>query len=153
MRLIITDRNKIIFSMYRACEVSVHRACCEQAPWRGTSYTGSRAAGVTTRSPKMVTECLLTRSMFIKMNYHFMVCACACICTVVFTVSQRPAATKAYFILFFLIGIFEKSLVNSTALKKIKVMSLLESLKIDKISKLTVKSEASLFYLLNLKFK
>ena len=31
MRLIITDRTKIIYSMYRACEVSVHRACCEWA--------------------------------------------------------------------------------------------------------------------------
>ena len=28
MRLIITDRTKIIYSMYRAVEVSVHRACC-----------------------------------------------------------------------------------------------------------------------------
>ena len=54
---------------------------------------------------------------------------------------------------FFKIGIFEKSFVNVTSLKKIKVISLLESLKIDKISKLTVKSEASLFYPLNLEFK
>ena len=53
----------------------------------------------------------------------------------------------------FKIGIFEKSLVNSTSLKKTKVISLLESLKIDKISKLTAKSEASLFYRLNLEFK
>ena len=30
MRLIITDRTKIIYSMYREGEVSVHRACCER---------------------------------------------------------------------------------------------------------------------------
>ena len=33
----------------------------------GTIYPGSRPAGVTTRSPRMVTECLLTRSVLIKM--------------------------------------------------------------------------------------
>ena len=63
---------KIIYSMYRAGEVSVHRACCERAtqPYSlgggGTIYPGSSPAGVTTRSPRMVTECLLTRSMLIK---------------------------------------------------------------------------------------
>ena len=31
MRLIITDITKIIYSMYRTSEVSVHRACCERA--------------------------------------------------------------------------------------------------------------------------
>ena len=67
---------KIIYSMYRAGEVSVHRACCERAtqPYSlgggGTICPGSRPAGVTTRSPRMVTECLLTRSMLIKM-YKF----------------------------------------------------------------------------------
>ena len=56
---------KIIYSMYRAGEVSVHRACCERATQPdslgggGTLYSGSRIAGVTTRSPRMVTECLL----------------------------------------------------------------------------------------------
>ena len=30
MRLIITDRTKIIYSIYREVEVSVHRACCER---------------------------------------------------------------------------------------------------------------------------
>ena len=76
----------IIYSMYRAGEVSVHRACRKQAiqPYslgggRGTIYPGSRPAGVTTRSPRMVTECLLTRSMLIKMYLPvFMVCACIC---------------------------------------------------------------------------
>ena len=50
----------------------MHRACCERAtqPYSlgegGTIYPGSRPAGITTRSPRMVIECLLTRSMFIK---------------------------------------------------------------------------------------
>ena len=67
---------KIIYSMYRAGEVSVHRACCERAtkPYLlgggGTICPGSRPAGVTTRCPRIVTECLLTRSMLIKM-YKF----------------------------------------------------------------------------------
>ena len=67
---------KIIYSMYRAGEVSVLRACCERAtqPYSlgegGTICPGSRPAGVTTRCPRMVTECLLTRSMLIKL-YKF----------------------------------------------------------------------------------
>ena len=67
---------KIIYSMYRAGEVSVHRACCERATQLyslgggGTIYPGSRPAGVTIRCPRMVTQCLLTRSMLIKM-YKF----------------------------------------------------------------------------------
>ena len=69
---------KIIYSMYRAGEVSVHRVCCERAtqPYslgRGdTICQGSRPADVTTRCPRMVTECLLTRSMLIKM-YKFII--------------------------------------------------------------------------------
>ena len=64
---------KIIYSMYRAGEVSVHRAFCERAtqPYslgeRGTIHPCSRPAGVTTRCPRLVTEGLLTRSMLIKM--------------------------------------------------------------------------------------
>ena len=69
---------KIIYSMYRAFEVSVHRACCKRATQSyllgggGTIYPGSRPAGVTTCSPRMVihVECLLTRSILIKM-YKF----------------------------------------------------------------------------------
>ena len=67
---------RIIYSMYRADEVSVHRACRERATQSyslgggGTIYPGSRPAGVTSRCPRMVTECLLTRSMLIKM-YKF----------------------------------------------------------------------------------
>ena len=78
--------------MYRADEVSVHQACCEWAtqPYLlgggGMLYPSSRPASVTTFSPRMVTECLLTRMMLIKMYYHFM--ACACICSIAFTVSQ-----------------------------------------------------------------
>ena len=89
MRLINTDRTKIIYSMYRAGDVSVHRASCERAtqPYSlgggGTIYPGSRPADVTTRSPRMVAECLLTRS--IKMYYQFMGCA------IVFTISQFHA--------------------------------------------------------------
>ena len=65
---------KIIYSMYRAGEVSVHWTCCERAtkPYSlgegGTIYPSSRPAGVTTRSPRMVTECLVTRSMLIKIH-------------------------------------------------------------------------------------
>ena len=82
---------KIIYSMYRADEVSVHRACCERATQHyslgeeASIYPGSRPAGVTARYPRMVTECLRTRSMLIRMYYRFMVCACTC--TIVFTVS------------------------------------------------------------------
>ena len=61
--------------MYRAGEVSVHRVYYERAtqPYslggRGTIYPDSRPADVTTRSPKIVAECLLTRAMLIKMYY------------------------------------------------------------------------------------
>ena len=67
---------KIIYSMYRAGEVSVHRACCERAtqPYSlgggGTICPVSRPAGFTRRCSRMVTECLLARSMLIKM-YKF----------------------------------------------------------------------------------
>ena len=67
---------KIIYSVYRAGEVSVHRACCERAtqPYSlgggGTICPVSRPAGFTTRCPRMVTDCLLTRSVLIKM-YKF----------------------------------------------------------------------------------
>ena len=62
---------KMIYSMYRAGEVSVHRACCKRAtqPYPlgggGTICPVSRPAGFTTRFPRMVTKCLLTRSMLI----------------------------------------------------------------------------------------
>ena len=54
----------IIYSMYRAGEVSMHRACCERAtqPYSlgggGTIYPGSRQAGVTIHSPRRVTHSL-----------------------------------------------------------------------------------------------
>ena len=66
--------------MYRAGEVSVHLACCE---WATQPYSLGGAGGggvrfdqaqdqqvVTTRSPRIVTECLLTRSMLIKMYVY-----------------------------------------------------------------------------------
>ena len=66
---------KILYSMYRAVEVSVHQACCERAtqPYSlgggGTIYPGSRPAGVTTRCPKMVTECLIKMYKFTISGY------------------------------------------------------------------------------------
>ena len=62
--------------MYRAGEVSVHRACCERAT-QPTHLEGEVRFNqaqdqkvVTTRSPRIVTECLLTRSMLIKMYVY-----------------------------------------------------------------------------------
>ena len=52
-------------------------------------YPGSRLAGVTTRSPRMVTECLLTRSMLIKMYLPFH--GMCLYMYIVFTVSQFHA--------------------------------------------------------------
>ena len=80
------------YSMYRAGEVSVHRACCEWAtqPYSfgggSTIYPGSVPAGVTTRSPRMLTECLLTRSKLIKM--YLPVHGMCLYMYIVFTVSQ-----------------------------------------------------------------
>ena len=92
------DNNKtmeIIYSMHRAGEGSVHRACYERAtqPYLlggggGTIYSGSRPAGVTTCSPRLVKECLLTRSMLIKM-YKFTISWYVPV--YVFTVSQFHA--------------------------------------------------------------
>ena len=63
--------------MYRAGEVSVHRACCERAtqPYSvgggGVRFDQAQDQQVvTTRSPQIVTECLLTRSMLIKMYVY-----------------------------------------------------------------------------------
>ena len=89
MRLIITNRTKNIYTTYRAEEVSVHRARYKRAAWGGYDLSRLNTSRCTTRSPRMVTECFLTRTMLIKMYYHFMVCAC--ICTIVFTVSQFHA--------------------------------------------------------------
>ena len=95
---------KIIYSMYRADESSVHRAFCERATQHyslgggATIYTGSRPAGVTTRSPRTATECFLTRSILIKMYYRFIVCAG--ICTIVFTISQFHADVYLVYLVF-----------------------------------------------------
>ena len=62
--------------MYRAGEVSVHRARCERAtqPYSlGGEVRFDQAQDqhvVTTCSPRIVTECLLTRSMLIKMRVY-----------------------------------------------------------------------------------
>ena len=67
---------KIIYSMYRAGEVSVHPAFCKRAtqPYSlgggGTIYLGSRPAGVTKGCPRVVIECLLTRLMLTE-TYKF----------------------------------------------------------------------------------
>ena len=61
--------------MYRAGEVSVHRACCERAtqPHLEGEVRFDQAQDqqvVTARSPRIITECLLTRSMLIKMYVY-----------------------------------------------------------------------------------
>ena len=96
---------KIIYSMYRAGEVSVHRACCERAtlPYSlgggGTICPGSRPAGVTTRCPRMVTECLLTRSMLIKM-YKFTISGYVLYTYIVFTISQFNTDVHLVYLVF-----------------------------------------------------
>ena len=62
--------------MYRAGEVSVYRACCERAiqPYSlggGDMFDQAQDQQVvTTRGPRIVAECLLTRSMLIKMHVY-----------------------------------------------------------------------------------
>ena len=62
--------------MYRADEVSVHRACSERAtqPYSlgggDTIYPGSRPADVTTRSPRMVARPLKRQNCIIHANIH-----------------------------------------------------------------------------------
>ena len=110
---------KIIYSMYRAGEVSVHRTCCERAtqPYSlvggGTICPGSRPAGVTTRCPRMVTECLLTRSMLIKM-YKFTFQGMCLYMYIVFTVSQFHADVHLVYLVF---------LFDTTILSEIMSMS------------------------------
>ena len=95
---------KIIFSVYRAGEVSVHEVCCERAtqPYllgRGaTIYPGSSPAGVTTRSPRMVTECLLTRSMLIKM--YLPLHGMCLYMYIIFTISQFHADAHSVCLVF-----------------------------------------------------
>ena len=95
---------KLIYSMYRAGEVSIHQACCQRATQLnnlgggGTIYPGSRPTGVTIRSPRMVTYCLLTRSVLIKMylSFHGM-----CLYMyIVFTVSQNHADAHTVYLVF-----------------------------------------------------
>ena len=61
--------------MYRAGEDPIHRACCERAtqPYSlggGVRFFQAQDQQVTTRRPKIVTECLLTRSMLFKIYFH-----------------------------------------------------------------------------------
>ena len=68
--------------MYRASEVSVHRARCEQVTQPYSLGGVERGAGrvrfdqaqdqqvITTRNPRIVIDCLLTRSMLFKMYVY-----------------------------------------------------------------------------------
>ena len=104
--MIVTSNSmKIIYTMYRAGEVSVHRACeraTQPQPYSlgggGTICPGSRPASVITRSPRMVTECLLTRSMLKKMylSFHGM-----CLYMyIAFTVGQFHADVHSVYLVF-----------------------------------------------------
>ena len=64
----------------------------------GTIYPGSRPAGVITHSPKMVTECLLTRSMLIKM--YLPLHGMCLYMYIVFTVSQFDADAHSVYLFF-----------------------------------------------------
>ena len=70
------EHAQIIYSMYRAGEVSIHRACCERATQPYSLGGGVRfdqaqdQQVVTTRSLRIVTECLLTHSMLFKMYVY-----------------------------------------------------------------------------------
>ena len=92
---------KFFFSMCRAGEVSVHRACYERAtqPYSlgrgGTIFPGSSQAGVTTRSPRMVSGCLLTRSMLIKM--YLPLHGMCLYMYMVFTISQFHAGAHSVY--------------------------------------------------------
>ena len=116
---------KIIYIMYRAAEVSVHRACCERAtqPYshgRGdTIYPSSRPAGVTTHSPRMVTECLLTCSMLIKM---YLPLNDMCLYMyIAFTVSQFHAVANSVYLVFQMAQMY---LFNTTILSESMNISL-----------------------------
>ena len=75
MRLIITDRTKIIYSMYREGEVSVYRACCER-----TTQPYSLGGGGGDLSRLLASRCyhtqsengsrVFTRSMLNKIYYQ-----------------------------------------------------------------------------------
>ena len=110
---------KIIYSMYRAGEVSVHQACCERATQPYSLGGGvticpvSRPAGFTTRCPRMVTECLLTRSMLIKM-YKFTISGYVLYMYIVLIVSQFHTDVHLVFLVF---------LFDTTILSEIMSMS------------------------------
>ena len=62
---------------------------------------------VTTRSQRMVAECILTRSILIKIYYHFIVCTC----TIVFTVRQFHSDVL---IIIIIIALFQEDNIFST---------------------------------------
>ena len=90
--------------LFTGGEVSVHRASCERAtqPYSfgggGKICPGSRPAGITTRSPRMVTECLFIRSMLIKM--YFLFHGMCLYMYIVFTVSQFHADVHLVLLVF-----------------------------------------------------
>ena len=99
MRLIITAALKL----FTVCTERMRSPYTEHAARGLLNHTPLEGEvrfiqAVTTRSPRMVAECLLTRSMLIKMHYHFMVCAC--ICTIVFTVSQFHVDVNLVYLVF-----------------------------------------------------
>ena len=62
--------------MYRPGDVSSHRACCERGyptHFEGEILVKAQDQQVTACSPRIETECLLTRSMLIKtLSLYFM---------------------------------------------------------------------------------
>ena len=67
----------------------------------GTIYPGSRPAGFTTRSPRMVTECLLTRSVLVKMKFTTSWFHGMCLYMyIVFTVSPFHADAHSVYLVF-----------------------------------------------------
>ena len=77
--------------------------------WRGggTIYPGSRPAGVTTRNPRMVTECLLTRSMLITCKMYLPFHGMCLYMYVVFTVSQFHADAHSVYLVFQIYLVFQ----------------------------------------------
>ena len=66
---------KIIYSTQQARSPYTKHAASGLPNPTPLIYPGSRPAGFSTRRPRMVTDCLLNRSMLIKIYYLFMVCA------------------------------------------------------------------------------
>ena len=78
-------------------------------------YPGSRPAGVTTSSSRMITEYLLSRSMLIITYYHFIVCAC--IYTIVFTVNKFHVDVYLVYLVFQIALMFVQLFDNNSIRK------------------------------------